>query len=146
MLTGRMNLWAPYGELRRELDRVFDAFSGGNPGAVFGRPRAYPPVNVWEEGDNYYVEAELPGVTEENLDISAMGNELTLHGRREPRQGEKLAYHRQERGVGEFTRVVTLPAEVDADKIEATLKDGVLTLTLPKAETARARKIKVRAD
>jgi len=144
MMTGRLNLWAPYGDLRREIDRLFDAFTGGNGGAA--RVRAFPAVNLWEEGNDFYLEAELPGVARDDLDISAAGTELTLRGRRNPRRGEELTYHRQERGSGEFTRVLTLPTEVDAEKIEATLKDGVLTLTLPKAEAARARKIKVKAQ
>jgi len=144
MMTGRMNLWAPYGDLRREVDRLFDAFSGGNGGMA--RARTFPAVNLWEAGNNLYLEAELPGVVRDELDISAAGSELTLHGRRTPRRGEEHTYHRQERGYGEFTRVLTLPVEIDAEKIEATLKDGVLTLTLPKAEAARARKIKVKAQ
>lgn len=145
MLTGRLNLWAPYNDLRREIDRLFDTFTGGDGGGMF-RARAFPPVNVWEEGDSLYLEAELPGVAREDLDISAAGNELTLRGRRNPCQGENLVYHRQERGFGEFNRVLTLPMDVDAEKIEATLREGVLTLTLPKAEAARARKIKVKAE
>jgi HSP20 family protein len=144
MLTGRWNLRVPYVDLRREIDRLFDTFTGGDGGAT--RARVFPPVNIWEEGDNLFVEAELPGVSREDLEISAAGNELTLRGRRSAPQDENLTYHRQERGFGEFTRVITLPAEVDANKVEASLKDGVLLLTLPKAEAAKARKIKVKAQ
>ncbi|HOB73971.1 MAG TPA: Hsp20/alpha crystallin family protein [Phycisphaerae bacterium] len=142
MLTRRLNVWAPYNDLRREIDRLFDAFTGGDGGLV--RSRAFPAVNVWEDGNNLFLEAELPGVAREDLEISAAGNELTIRGRRNPCQGENLVYHRQERGYGEFSRVLTLPVEVDTDKIEATLRDGVLTLTLPKAEAAKARKIEVK--
>jgi HSP20 family protein len=141
MLTGRWNLRVPYVDLRREIDRLFDAFSGGDGGS--GRARVFPAVNLWEKGDNFYLEAELPGVNRDDLDISAAGNELTLRGQRGAPQGENVTCHRQERGFGEFNRVITLPVEVDAEKIEALLKDGVLTLTLPKAEVAKARKIKV---
>jgi len=144
MTTGRWNLWAPYNDLRREVDRLFDTFGIGNGGTA--RPGAFPALNLWQGGDNFYVEAELPGVSQGDLDISAVGNELTLRGRRNPPDRENLAYHRQERAFGEFTRVLALPADVDPDKIEATLKDGVLTLTLPKAEAAKARKIKVKAQ
>ena len=142
MLTGRMNLWTPYTDLRREIDRLFESFTGDG----HQRGRTFPPVNVWEEGDTLFLEAELPGVKQDDLDISAVGNELTIRGKRSPGQDANLAYHRQERGFGEFTRVLTLPSSINADKIEATLKDGVLTLMLPKAEEAKARKIKVRAD
>lgn len=144
MLTGRLNLWAPYSDLRREIDRLFDTFMGGDGGVM--RARAFPAVNIREEGDNLYLEAELPGVARDDLDISAAGNELTLRGRRNPPKDENLVYHRQERGFGEFTRVLTLPVDIDADKIEATLREGVLTLTLPKAEAARARKIEIKAE
>lgn len=143
MMTGRLNLWAPYQDLRRQIDQLFDAFAGFNGGT---RAPAYPPVNIWEEGDTLYLEAELPGVKQEDLEISAIGRELTLRGRRDGREGQDVSYHRQERGVGEFTRVLTLPVEVESDRIEAALKDGVLTLTMPKVEAAKARKIKVRAE
>ncbi|MEP0842355.1 MAG: Hsp20/alpha crystallin family protein, partial [Phycisphaerae bacterium] len=140
MMTGRLNLWAPYQDLRRQIDQLFDAFAGFNGGP---RVPAYPPVNIWEEGDTLYLEAELPGVKQEDLEISAIGRELTLRGRRAGREGQDVCYHRQERGVGEFTRVLTLPVEVESEQIEAALKDGVLTLTMPKVEAAKARKIKV---
>ena len=144
MLTGRLNLWAPYQDLRREVDRLFDAFTGAENGG--GRSRGFPAINLWEEGDVLHLEAEMPGVAQNDLDISAAGNELTLRGQRNPTKDENRAYHRQERGFGEFTRVVTLPVEIDPERIEATLKDGVLTLTLPKAAAARARKIQVKSE
>ena len=74
-----------------------------------------------------------------------VGDELTLKGRREPEDGQQATYHRRERGTGSFTRVLTLPIEVDADKVEASLAQGVLTIRLPKAESAKARKIQVKA-
>lgn len=105
--------------------------------------RAFPALNVWEQGDDFYAEAELPGLKSEDLDITVVGNELTLKGQRkeEPEQGN--VSHRRERGVGTFTRVVRLPVDIDASKVQATLHDGVLTLKLPKAESAKARKIQV---
>jgi len=75
-----------------------------------------------------------------------VGNELTIKGRRTPPASDNPTYHRQERATGEFTRVVTLPAEVNADKVEAVLKDGVLSVRLPKAEQARPRKIALRTN
>jgi len=144
MLTGRLNLWAPYNDLRREVDRLFDAFTGGDGGPQ--RARVFPAVNLWEDGDHFNLEAELPGVAQDDLDISAAGNELTIRGQRNPAPGQNQAFHRQERGFGEFARLVMLPEDIDAEKIEATLKEGVLTLKLPKAEAARPRKIKVKAE
>ena len=131
-------------ELRRELDRLFDGFFAREPLANLTGLHAYPALNVWEDGEKLYLEAEVPGMDMKDLDILIQGNELTLKGRRTPLEGANLIYHRQERGAGEFTRYVMLPVEVNAERVEAVLKDGVLTVVLPKAETARARKITVK--
>jgi HSP20 family protein len=100
-------------------------------------------MNVWDAGDTVCIEAEIPGVSRDDLEIFAVGNELTVKGRRQPLEG-KLTYHRQERGIGEFTRVLTLPVEVNADKVDAVLDNGVLTVHLPKAEAAKRKQITVR--
>jgi HSP20 family protein len=146
MLVDRFNAFSPFDQLRREITRLLDGFDPltGRP-RIFGPPR-FPAINVWEGGDCLYAEVELPGVTQDGLEITVVGTELTIKGRRPPLEGKNPSYHRQERGVGEFTRVLTLPVEIDADKVEAGLKDGVLTLTLPKAEVARPRKISVKAN
>jgi HSP20 family protein len=102
-----------------------------------------PALNAWEAGDALRVELEVPGVKQEQLDISVVGNELTIKVERTPAVPEGATYHRQERPVGAFTRVLRLPVEVDAGRVEAELRHGVLTITLPKAETARPRKIQV---
>jgi len=104
-----------------------------------------PALNIWEDRDNFFAEAELPGVDEERLEVFTIGDELTIRGKREPLSGKGVTYHRQERGTGEFERVITLPSDVDAEKVEAKLHNGVLTIALPKAETARPHKIEVHA-
>ena len=116
MLVGRVNTFAPFDQLRREIAHLLDGFDPllARTG-LFGPPR-FPAVNVWEGGDCLYAEAEIPGVDRENLDITVVGNELTLKGRRPAFEGQDLTYHRQERGAGEFTRVLTLPVEINADK------------------------------
>lgn len=134
----------PFNALRRELDRAFNDVFGAWDGLTFGRAPGFPAINLWEDGECLYAEAEVPGVGMNDLEILTVGNELTIKGRRIGPEGENLTYHRQERGVGEFTRVITLPAEVNASKVEATLRDGVLTIVMPKAEAARARKIPVK--
>jgi HSP20 family protein len=142
--------WQPllqdqFNRLQQEMNRVFDELNwdGGPPAFSV----AYPALNVWEDDSNVYVEAELPGMTQDQLHIYVtQGDQLTIKGERtagEPRQG---TWHRQERGFGKFQRVVTLPVPVDADKVEAKLENGVLLLTLPKAETARPRRIAVKSD
>lgn len=131
----------PFGELRREIGRLLEGFESRRPGVgVTGR---FPALNLWEDGEALYVEAELPGVNQEDLEILVVGNELTIKGRRPPREGQNLTYHRQERGFGEFSRAISLPVEVDGDKVEAKLRNGVLMLRLPKAEAARPKKITV---
>lgn len=144
MLFRELNRTAPLWELRREMENLFNRVTGDTGPGLLPRTRVFPAVNVWEDGECLYTEAEIPGVSMKDLDIYASGNELTLKGRRAALQGEDLTYHRQERGFGEFTRVLTLPVDVNADKVEAAVKDGVLLITLPKADEAKARKIAVK--
>ena len=131
-------------ELRREMDRLLDNFGVSRGRWPYARPTAFPAVNVWDAGDTVCLEAEIPGVDKQDLEIFAVGNELTIKGRRQPLEG-KLTYHRQERGTGEFTRVLTLPVDVNADKVDAVLDNGVLTVHLPKAEAAKRKQIAVKA-
>jgi HSP20 family protein len=136
MTTSRLlpGLWANF-------DRFFDNF-----GAELTRPvTAFPAVNVWEDNDAFYLEAEVPGLKQEDVNIAVtQRNVLTLSGERKPEDGEGR-WHRRERGFGRFQRVLRLPAPVDADKVEAKLDNGVLRLTLPKHEDAKPRRIAVKA-
>lgn len=143
MLIRRMAPLATFNELRREMDRLFD---GAGRGERFGLPRlsAFPPINAWEDGQNYYVEAELPGIELKDIELQVVGQELTLKGSRAEPQWKDEVIHRRERGTGEFSRRVTLPTAVDAEKVEAVLKNGVLTVRLPKSPEAMARKIAIR--
>lgn len=134
------------GRFQQEMDRL-----AGRWGIDLRTPAAlavsFPPVNLWEDDDCLYAEAELPGLKLPDLEITVTGdNELALKGKREPTAPEKVAWHRQERGSGSFERVLTLPVRVDAAKVEARLENGVLTIKLAKSETAKPRKITVRAE
>jgi HSP20 family protein len=146
MVYRRTNgLW-PVAQVRDEMDRLVSDFFQGEPARSvgWGRPaQGFPALNVWEEGDALWAEAEVPGLKSDDVEISVLGGDLTIRGRRggEPREG--VAYHRQERGTGQFNRVLRLPYEVDANLVEATLTDGVLLVKLPKAESAKPKKIKV---
>jgi HSP20 family protein len=108
--------------------------------------REFPPVNMWETMETIYAECELPGVKPEELDISVIGNELTIKGRRGEAGDSQATYHRRERAIGTFTRTVSLPSEVNAEQVQANLRDGVLLLTLPKADSAKPRKVQVQAS
>jgi HSP20 family protein len=143
----RRNGLNPFYQLRDEMDRLvgdfFDPATSSHAPRDAGSVRTFPALNVWEDGDTLYAEAEVPGVKPEDIDVSVVGGDLTIRGQRRGGQYEGMAYHRQERGVGEFNRVLRLPYEVDAGKVEAMLNDGVLLVKLPKAESAKPKKIRV---
>jgi HSP20 family protein len=133
-------------QLRDEVDRLFSNFVAHPTvaGATrFVTGREFPLVNVWEDMENVYAECELPGVRSEDLDVSVIGNELTVKGRRGESGEPSVTYHRRERAIGSFMRSVPLSTEVEADRVQASLRDGVLLVTLPKAESAKPRKVPV---
>jgi HSP20 family protein len=133
-------LWSGLNRLA-EMDRLFEGW-GEVP-----RPSvaAYPAVNVWESPEAFHVEAELPGVTQEDLQVFVrQRNRLTIQGERRA-VSQAGSWRRRERGLGKFQRAVTLPAPVEAEQVEAKLENGLLHLTLPKAVEARPRKIEVKA-
>lgn len=147
MRTSTQRVVHPLAQLQAEVGRLFDdVFAGPRAFAARrGLPvRAFPALNVWQEGDLYVVEAELPGVKRDDLDISVQGDALAIKGRRLPSATADEAYHRRERSTGEFSRSLTLPAQLDPEQVEASLADGVLTIRLPKAADCRARKIDVK--
>jgi len=135
-LFGTMNL------LQRKLDNLY-----GN----YGRPSGYrwelksatPRINLYEHGDNFEIRAEVPGLKKDNLNVKIQGNYLEISGERGSDAPEGYKTHKTERGVGSFSRSFTLPADVDSTKVEATLKDGVLYLKLPKHEAAKPKKISI---
>jgi HSP20 family protein len=134
-------LWREMDTFRSEVDRLFGRQVLGTTAA------AAPALNVWEDEANFYVEADLPDVPTDKLDLTVKeGNRLTLSGERKPAEPANAVWHRQERFTGTFSRELTLPAPVNADKVEATFEHGVLKLTLPKSEAARPRKIAVKAE
>jgi HSP20 family protein len=130
-------------QLQHRMDRLFQN--------AFGLERSpwrvgvYPLVNVSEDRDHLYVRAELPGVKAEDLEITIQDNSLILRGQRKIATEEKqVNYHRRERESGFFRRIVALPARIQADKVEATCKDGILTIKLAKPEEVKPRKIEVK--
>jgi HSP20 family protein len=151
MLVGR--LWpsrptfdstnTDFDQVRREMLRLLDAFAGDT--AADRGAGVFPPVNISQDTDNFYLRAEIPGVDPEALAVSAVRNRVSLAGKREIQsEHERVSYHRKERAGGFFNRTLTLPTEVDAQRVEARYADGILTLTLPKAEAAKPRQITVR--
>jgi len=138
-------LWNQLSQFQSEMNRVFDTWSTG--GWTGTNVAGYPPVNVWEEGDQVHVEAELPGQDLNSLELQVTGgNQLTIKGEQKQNVPGKGVWHRRERGQGVFTRTLTLPFLVDADKVEARLENGVLVVKLAKHESAKPRKIVVKAE
>ena len=109
----------------------------------------FPLINMTEDTSNYFVSAELPGIKAEDLDISITDDRLAISGERKITQdvksteNESLKYHRREREVGKFSRMINFPKQVDASKTEAKMAEGVLTVTLPKTEAAKPKRITV---
>jgi HSP20 family protein len=144
--------WSPLGNTWREFHRLQDEMN-----RLFGRYvpdreadlglMSYPALNVWEDAENFYAEAELPGMQLSDLEIVVTGNnQLVIKGERKPPQIEKATWHRQERGFGEFSRVMSLPSAVNAERVSAEFHNGVLIITLPKSEASKPRRIPVKAD
>jgi HSP20 family protein len=132
-----------FDQLRREMLRLFDGQSSPQSGPAGAG--VFPPLNITQDEDNFYLRAEVPGVKADELSITAVKNRLSISGRREiPKEHERVSYHRRERAEGSFNRIVTLPVELDAERIEARYVDGILALTLPKAEEAKPRQIVVK--
>jgi HSP20 family protein len=129
--------------LQDEMNRVFDRWGTGRVGTARG---VFPAFNLWEDDGSIYVEAELPGLELADVEIYVTGSDqLNVTGERKEPDHEKGAWHRQERGHGKFSRTIELPHDVDAEKVTAEFKHGVLTITLPKQEEVKPRRIEVKA-
>jgi len=125
--------------MQREMDRLFGSYQGAY------RSRVFPAINIYESDDGYHLRAELPGIDPGSLDISAVRNELVIKGERKPPElaaGE--VFHRQERDFGSFSRAFALPDAIDAERVKASYKDGVLDLQVPRLPELQPRKITVR--
>ena len=142
MLNGMTNEFAPVMRLQRDMNRLFEGFFDDMP-AQRGYSANYPSMNLWEEGDSAWIETELPGVNMDDIEVLVAGNEVTINGERKIADVQDATYHRRERGTGRFSRALTLPWEIDADKVEAKLRDGVLAVKLPKSESCKPKKVKV---
>ncbi|MGD2097648.1 MAG: Hsp20/alpha crystallin family protein [Desulfobacterales bacterium] len=133
------NPWEELNRVRQQLDQWYDATSDQR--ATAG---VFPLINLTEDKDKYYVRAELPGVKADALDIQVTGNNLAVSGERKIAEEEGARYHRREREAGTFSRMIGLPGEVDTNKVEAKLENGILTVVVSKAEIAKPKKISVK--
>jgi len=146
LMSSTRNAFNPmWNQFQNEMGRLFDRW--GEEGSRLLSGSVFPPINVWEVNDALEIEAELPGLKLDDLEILVTGNnQLTLKGERKTAVPEKSMRHRQERGFGKFVRTLTLPFAVDPNKVEARFENGVLRLNLAKHESAKARKIVVKGE
>jgi HSP20 family protein len=129
--------------LRRRMNELYGAVSGD----AISMPAAgvFPLTNVTEDSSNYYVRAELPGMKPDELNIQVTSDGISISGERKiPEEGNGVRYHRREREAGKFSRSINLPSEIDVKAVEASLDNGILTITIQKAEVAKPRKITVK--
>lgn len=132
--------WDPFRDLQ-EVGRLFESLE---PFQVARRVSQYPPLNIYEFGDRYLLSAQVPGSQAGEFDLSIAGETLTIRGERKRSDGVKDdQYRRQERPMGRWSRTITLPDRVDGALVTAAFANGVLTVTLPKAESAKPRQIAV---
>ncbi|HYF00307.1 MAG TPA: Hsp20/alpha crystallin family protein [Planctomycetota bacterium] len=131
LVSNRLN------RLRDEMDQLLGQAFGGSG-------REFPPINLWEDDERYYAEAELPGFKIDNLELSVVGNTLSIKGERRVETPEGGVWHRRERMSGAFERTVEFAGPIETARVEAVMANGVLTVTLPKAEALKPRKIQVK--
>ena len=129
--------------LRRRMNELYGAVSGD----AISMPAAgvFPLTNVTEDSSNYYVRAELPGMKPDELNIQVTSDGISISGERKiPEEGNSVRYHRREREAGKFSRSINLSSEIDVKAVEASLDNGILTITIQKAEVAKPRQITVK--
>ena len=141
----RTNDWPTMWNVEDEFNRMFEQF--GKPFGWMEQSRYAPAMDVRETDDAYIVEADVPGLNKEDVHIEVADNVLTIKGERKDEKEEKdKNYHRIERMFGSFARSVALPAGFDASRVSAKFDNGVLTVSLPKPEERKPRRIEVKVD
>ncbi len=152
MRTVSLAPWSPARELRtleQEMERLFDRmWQGDDDGAALSEGRGWRPgADIRETNEEFYVRIDLPGVDKKDVKVSLFGDALVVKGeRREETTQKDVKWHRVERFHGEFERAFRLGTALQADKVSATFKDGVLEIRIPKAESARPREIPVQVS
>ena len=133
--------WDPFRELQREMGRLLE---GLDPFQPLRHVRQYPPINVYDAGDGYVLSAQIPGLAPEDVELTITGETLTMRGERKRPEGvTDDCYRRQERPMGRWSRTITLPDRVESAGVSASFSNGILTVHLPKAESAKPRNITV---
>ncbi len=136
--------WGPFRDLHEEVGRFIVSL---DPFQTVRRVQAYPPLNVHDGGDRYFLSMRLPGMTPADIELTITGETLTIRGERKRPEGIKDdSYRRQERPMGRWVRTITLPERVESTHVAASFAEGILIVNLPKAESAKPRRITVTAN
>ncbi|NOY75472.1 MAG: Hsp20/alpha crystallin family protein [Kiritimatiellaeota bacterium] len=136
-----LNSWDPFRELQLIKDQM-----GKLLGNVSGAPESFGyPVNIWSDDDGYVLTLEIPGLDADSINVNVENNQVSIEAEKKDSIPEGVAVHRKECGTGKMTCAYQLPSHIDQSKVAASYKNGVLSLTLPKSQEAKARKIKITA-
>ena len=139
---GWRNAFDELERMRRDMDRLLGQVAG--PAYWPTHAGVFPLVNVTEDQNHFYISSEIPGMTSDEINISATGRNLTISGERKiASETENVRYHRREREDGKFSRSIALPSDIQVDRIEAGYIDGILSVKIPKAEEAKPKQITV---
>jgi HSP20 family protein len=144
----RRNSWLntfagdPLATLRSEMDALFDGFFG-NDGSAHSPAWGGMPIALWEDDNGFYLEAELPGVAESDVEVTVHNGNLFIRGERRPPEGRNFLFNN--RSYGRFQRVINLPASVNPDEVKAELSNGILTVHLSKTPESKPRRITLQA-
>lgn len=130
--------------MHREMDHLFGNWAGGPASIRAGAASAYPQINVGAAPDRIDVYAFAPGMDPKSLDISMQQSLLTIIGERQVEEPDNAKYYRKERFTGSFHRVISLPDDVNPDKVDATYRDGVLHIAIQRREEVKPRKVEVK--
>lgn len=127
-------------DLQRSLDafRTSDWLTRGPSG-----PGMYPPLNIFQQGDDFLVIAELPGIRRDDIEVQVQGDRVRIGGRKTVAYGEEASLHRRERVAGSFDRTIAVPVEVDAERVQAEYRNGILALLLPRAERDKPKSVAI---
>lgn len=140
--VGFRNAFEQLDRMRRQFDHLFGDLSQARRGLTGSG--VFPQINLTEDADKFYVRAELPGVKADQIEMQATAKNLSISGERKiESENEGVRYHRREREAGKFSRILSMPTEIDPDRIEARMQDGILTIHVPKAEAVKPRQISV---
>ena len=146
MIVRQVGPWAGFSpnvaQMRREMERLLERLTGPSEASA----GVFPPLNVSEDADHYFVRAPIPGVNPSQLSVSVVNQTVALSGEQRSPEEPGVSYHRKERAEGPFRRSVTLPGSFDGARVDARYVDGILTLTLPKSEAAKPRRVAVQSS